>query len=220
MIQFSLVSKTIWDFEIHFIQLLEFNNYVRQKITIFLDHNFPFYQNQEFLFCWLAWYYLVKKIVFFRYFSIKTNKSIVTDFVITNTCSPRTYRDDWFVLQDVLLQSVTIDHLNFHYRSLLLLKWHIRFLFLSRCYLIYPRFFFLSLIWLNVKHFPCFKLSLYVLLIWTLAPSPWCSGYHYGTTSFNKAWTDILCRLKSCSRHARDFRWWESLTVVPAGNKT
>ena len=96
MIQFSLVSKTIWDFEIHFIQLLEFNNYVRQKITIFLDHNFPFYQNQEFLFCWLAWYYLVKKIVFFRYFSIKTNKSIVTDFVITNTCSPR-HISEWLI---------------------------------------------------------------------------------------------------------------------------
>ena len=23
---------------------------------------------------------------------------------------------------------------------------------------------------------------------------------------------------KSCSRHVRDLRWWESLTVVPAGN--
>ena len=49
--------------------------------------------------------------------------------------------------------------------------------------------------------------------------APWRSGYHYGTTSFNKVWTQILRRLKPCSRRVRDLRWWESLTMVPAGNK-
>ena len=47
----------------------------------------------------------------------------------------------------------------------------------------------------------------------------WCSGYHYCTTSFNWAWTQVLCRLKSSSQHVRDSRWWGSLKMVPAGNK-
>ena len=49
--------------------------------------------------------------------------------------------------------------------------------------------------------------------------APWCSGYHYCTTSFNKAWTQVLRRLKPCSRRVGDSRWWGSLTVAPAGNK-
>ena len=49
--------------------------------------------------------------------------------------------------------------------------------------------------------------------------APWCSGYHYGTTSFNKSWTQVLPRLNSCLRLVGDLRWWESLRVVPAGNK-
>ena len=52
-----------------------------------------------------------------------------------------------------------------------------------------------------------------------LLDAPWCSGYHYCTTSFNKAWTQVLRRFKPCSRHVGDSRWWGSLTVVPAGNK-
>ena len=47
----------------------------------------------------------------------------------------------------------------------------------------------------------------------------WCSGYHYCTASFNKAWTQILCRFKSCPWCVGDSRWWGSLTVVPARNK-
>ena len=47
---------------------------------------------------------------------------------------------------------------------------------------------------------------------------PWCSGYHYCTTSFNKAWTQVLHRLKFCTRRVGDSRWWRSLTMVPAGN--
>ena len=47
----------------------------------------------------------------------------------------------------------------------------------------------------------------------------WCSGYHYYTTSFNKAWTKVLCMFKSCSQHAGYLQWWESLTIVPAGHK-
>ena len=46
-----------------------------------------------------------------------------------------------------------------------------------------------------------------------------CSGYHHCTTSFNKAWTQVLRRFKSCSRRVGDSRWWGSLTVVLAGNK-
>ena len=46
--------------------------------------------------------------------------------------------------------------------------------------------------------------------------APWCSGC---TTSFNKAWTQVLRRLKPCLRRVGDSRWWRSLTVVPAGNK-
>ena len=48
---------------------------------------------------------------------------------------------------------------------------------------------------------------------------PWCSGYHYCTTSFSKAWNQVLRRFKPCSRRVGDSRWWGSLTVVPAGNK-
>ena len=49
----------------------------------------------------------------------------------------------------------------------------------------------------------------------------WCSGYHYCTTSFNKAWTQVLPgnRFKSCWRRVRDSRWWGYLAVVPATNK-
>ena len=47
----------------------------------------------------------------------------------------------------------------------------------------------------------------------------WCCGYYYCTTSFNWAWTQVLCRFKHCSRRVRDSRWWGFLTMVPAGNK-
>ena len=48
---------------------------------------------------------------------------------------------------------------------------------------------------------------------------PWYSGYHYCTTSFIKAWTQVLRRFKSFLRRVGDSRWWGSLTVGPAGNK-
>ena len=48
---------------------------------------------------------------------------------------------------------------------------------------------------------------------------PWCSGYHYCTTSFNKAWTQVLRRFKSCWRWVGNLGWWGSLTMVPARNK-
>ena len=47
----------------------------------------------------------------------------------------------------------------------------------------------------------------------------WCRGYHYCTTSFIKAWTQVLRRLKSRSKHVRDLEWWRSLTMFQAGNK-
>ena len=42
--------------------------------------------------------------------------------------------------------------------------------------------------------------------------------YNYCTSSFIKTWTQVLLRSKSCSWHARDFRWWGSLTIVPVEN--
>ena len=56
-------------------------------------------------------------------------------------------------------------------------------------------------------------------LIWIANVAPWCSVYHYYTTWFNKAWTQVLRRFKCCSRCVRDSRWWESLIMVPVGNK-
>ena len=43
----------------------------------------------------------------------------------------------------------------------------------------------------------------------------WCSGHHYCTASFNKAWTQVQILLV----RIRDLRWWESLAMVPAWNK-
>ena len=42
---------------------------------------------------------------------------------------------------------------------------------------------------------------------------------HYCTTSFNKAWTHVLRRFKSCSWPVGDSRWWGALTMVSIGNK-
>ena len=47
--------------------------------------------------------------------------------------------------------------------------------------------------------------------------APWCSGYC--TTSFNKILTQILHRFKPCLLRVRDLCWWESLAMVPAGNR-
>ena len=52
-----------------------------------------------------------------------------------------------------------------------------------------------------------------------LLVAPWCSGYHYCTTSFNQSWTQVLRRLKPCLRRVGDSWWWGSLTMVQAGNK-
>ena len=46
-----------------------------------------------------------------------------------------------------------------------------------------------------------------------------CSGYHYCTNSFIKAWTQVLRRFKSCSWRIGYLRWWGSLTMVPDWNK-
>ena len=62
------------------------------------------------------------------------------------------------------------------------------------------------------KTFPTLQSSSPILV-------PWCSGYDYCTTSFNKVWTQVLGKFKSCSRCVGDSRWWGSLTMVLAGNK-
>ena len=46
------------------------------------------------------------------------------------------------------------------------------------------------------------------------ALAPCCGGFHYCTTSFNKVWTQILRRFKSCSRRVANSRLWGSLTMV------
>ena len=49
--------------------------------------------------------------------------------------------------------------------------------------------------------------------------TPWCSGYHYCVTSFNKAWTHALRGFKYCSRRVGDSKWWGTLAMILAGNK-
>ena len=49
--------------------------------------------------------------------------------------------------------------------------------------------------------------------------APWCGGYHYCTTSFNKAWNQVLRRFKSSSERVGDSRWWRYLTVILARNE-
>ena len=102
---------------------------------------------------------------------------------------------------------VTIYHLNCWSNTSV-------FCFYSRCYLLCSRFVFPFLIWWQAKYLSFFKLSLDTLLFLTSAP--WFSVYHYCATWFNKSWTEVLCSFKSYSRHVRDLRWWESLTVIPA----
>ena len=55
-------------------------------------------------------------------------------------------------------------------------------------------------------HFFCKKIQLIQTisdaLHQTLVTS-WCSGYHYRTTSINRALTQILCRFKSCMKRVR-----------------
>ena len=60
--------------------------------------------------------------------------------------------------------------------------------------------------------------NLALVFAW-ISVSPWCSGYHHRTTSFNKAWTQDLCRFKCYFWRVRDLKWWGSLTMVLAGNK-
>ena len=40
---------------------------------------------------------------------------------------------------------------------------------------------------------------------WKLKMALWCSGYHYCTTSFNKAWSQV----QICSQHLGDSQWWD-----------
>ena len=73
-----------------------------------------------------------------------------------------------------------------------------------------------NLIWLS---FFCIMLTLN-LGKWLVASRyVWCSGQHYYTTSFNKVWIHFLHRFQSFSLRVGGFLLWESLTMVPAGNK-
>ena len=69
----------------------------------------------------------------------------------------------------------------------------------------------------NIVEFP--KISTKMKNIKRFYEALWCSGYHYCTTSFNKAWTKVQCRFKSSWWCVGGSTWWGSLTIVPAGNK-
>ena len=40
--------------------------------------------------------------------------------------------------------------------------------------------------------------------------TPWCSDYHYCTTSFSKTWAQVLCTFESCSQRVEDLwqQYW------------
>ena len=86
----------------------------------------------------------------------------------------------------------------------LLWKRVVKIKYLSFCaHILYP-----------LHHHPCL-----CVLQKEVKMGPWCSGYHYCTNSFIKAGTQVLCRFKSCSRRVRYSWWWQSLTMISAGNK-
>ena len=49
---------------------------------------------------------------------------------------------------------------------------------------------------------------------------PWCSGYRYCTTSFNKAWTQVLCRFKSCSQRVRHLHYSNIIPLFYVDSET
>ena len=67
---------------------------------------------------------------------------------------------------------------------------------------------------------PCYLKSLLVSAVYIIYLK-WhaITKFRYCATLFNEAWTQFLCRLKSCSRRVGDLRWWASLTMVFIGNK-
>ena len=177
----------------------------RQKITVFLYHSFLFYQNREFFLCTLAWYFLVK---------INTiNKYIVTDFMIKTYAA---HISELLIYTFKRFASVC-NHGSSEFSLRVIASVEVTYpssVSSGDATSYAPDFLFLFLIWSHGKHLSCFKLSSDILLILTL--TPWCSGYHYFTTSFHKGWTQVMCRFKYSSRHVRDLRWWESPTVVSA----
>ena len=72
----------------------------------------------------------------------------------------------------------------------------------------------------SVQIWSLFLVHIFLYLDWIQRFTPWCSGYHYWTTSINKASTQVLRRFKSCLWHVGDSQWWGSLTMTPAGNKS
>ena len=62
---------------------------------------------------------------------------------------------------------------------------------------------------------PMFSPILLDCEVWVQKPvAPWCCGYHFCTTSFNKIWTRIPRRFKSCSKRVGDLRWRKTRTMV------
>ena len=57
----------------------------------------------------------------------------------------------------------------------------------------------------KILHFKILNFKSYFKIFVVL----WCGGYHYCTTSFNKAWTQVMHRFNSCLRHVRDSQWWQ-----------
>ena len=66
----------------------------------------------------------------------------------------------------------------------------------------------------------------YQIYLWNLSDCNWTRTrnhlVHKRTLNHGAVvqWLSLLHSFKSCSRRVRDSRWWGSLTMVPAGNKT
>ena len=106
------------------------------------------------------------------------------------------YKNDWFVLSNVLLHFDIIWTVEVTHPSSVC-TWD------ATSYA--PDFLFRFLIWLQAKYLSCFELSSDILLVWTSPPVS--SDYHYCTTSFNKVWIQVLCMFKSYSLHVMPEIW-------------
>ena len=67
---------------------------------------------------------------------------------------------------------------------------------------------------ISLFHFQWYYMSSHIAPV-----VPCCSVCHHFRVLFNKAWTQVLCRFKSCLRRVEDLPWWGSLTMVLTGNK-
>ena len=70
----------------------------------------------------------------------------------------------------------------------------------SRCSLTGQSFIKINQNWIHPGKFKWYSFIITILV------APWCSGYHYYKTSFNKIWIQILCKFKPYWRCVRILR--------------